>query len=129
MCATPDKQALKELRSRKGTQRGWKVLNRRSGKLQAEMNPEYTYTAGVNRPKGQPLKVGQYKITAPRGLHVFQTRKTIAETWGIASWQVLMPVTYAPRDVIAAEMPGMPWCQVVVRKLRISQRAYNKAMK
>lgn len=126
MCATPDKKALRERRSRKGWLRGWKVMLRHAGELRALCWQRYVYRAGKNYPTGNRehlLRVGGYCPADRRGLHMYRRKCSVVGR------EVLVPVTYQPEDVIAAENPKLHLSQVVVRKLRISQRAYDAAMK
>lgn len=133
MCATPDRKALRERRSRTSTLRGWKVLMRgfNTATLYALFNHAYIYTTGMNcvtRSTGKPLKSGEYQQDRPRGLHVYRRRRDATLCCYRGTRRRLVPVTYQPRDVIAAENLKESDPQVVVRKLRISQRAYDAAM-
>lgn len=126
MCATPDRKALRERRSRKGTLRGWKVMTRRGASLQS-LYYDHTYVAGTNYPQDPGRhRVGRYSEKNAGGLHVYRKKPRRH----LPSSDVIVPVTYQPKDVIAAEK-SVWWlfAQVVVRKLRISQRAYDAAMK
>lgn len=131
MCAIPDKKALKERRGRKGTLRGWKVLERWGATLKGHITG-YPYVTGENHARPHKrLRIGRYNMDAPRGLHIYRYLRD-ARQMAHDSYLVLivLPVTYKPKDVIAAEAPSIEgYAQVVVRKLRISQRAYDKAMK
>lgn len=130
MCAIPDKKALKERRSRKGTLRGWKVLERWGVALKGYIT-EYPYAPGENCAKDHKrLRVGRYSSRAPRGLHIYRRlhdARLMTDDSFLAV--VVVPITYKPRDVIAAEHLDECRPEVVVRKLRISQRAYDKAVK
>lgn len=134
MCADPDKATTDEYRSRKGRQRAYKVIYKRTG-TSFVYGGRFTYRPGPNIDR-RAAKTYRGYLVHNRGLHCFTTRKAAMRYCG--EWTCNSPtvvcVTYDPADVIAAEDShygklhmhnSAP--QVVVRSLHISDRAWKQA--
>lgn len=136
MCATPDKAATAEFRSRKGRQRAYKVVRKDSAR------PNIFTRTGVSYRPGRNVDVGAVKThlgyrRTNKGFHCFLSRRA-ADAWRDSSCYRLavVCVTFDPTDVIVAEslretVFGVQMHrrnrQIVVRALNISKRAWKQA--
>ena len=120
---------LKEFRVRPthtdGSVKGWKVFKRRDGKL-------------VGDCKGDRKKRGWNKASftemiglAPEyrsGYHIFTNKKGV-EDWSCSTYRnIVVPVYYMPKDVVAKGVQA-GWNCVVVSRIWIDPHDYDAAVK
>lgn len=135
MCANPNKAATEEFRNRKGPQRGYKVVYKRTARPQV-FDGRPAYHPGCNVDRYAVKTYLGYKRGTERGFHCYATLQgaleSRADAWAKRELTVVC-VTFDPSDVIAAEVSH--WSsgerrtrqQIVVRALHISDRAWKQA--
>ncbi len=128
MCAIPDKATTERFRARRTTQRAYKVLHREDARPVYFARTRKVYRRGHNADPLAARTFREYELTN-RGLHCYLARKDAVEDAGEPRLSsTVVAVTFKPIDVIAAEeADGDSACEIVVRALHISERAWKQA--